>query len=133
MSAYSIFCLKYITTTAATNQIAINTNCMDSCSMAEPVPVNPVSVNQTMALDTSPRHPPINRIQAVMVAKPLNISSPPISSNGQSIHQNRSLSRNIVLALRCAYVKYQSTSVHLLNNTPETAKGVLPPSLLLHT
>ena len=61
-----------MTTTEATNQIAIYANCNASCAMSVPVPVNPVTANQTYILDIIPKIPPRNRMQAVMLAKALN-------------------------------------------------------------
>jgi hypothetical protein len=40
--------------------------------MSVPVPLKPVTANQTYILDIIPRIPPRNRIQAVMFAKALN-------------------------------------------------------------
>ena len=59
-----------MTTTAATNQIAIYANCKASCDMS--VPKKPVTANQTYILDIIPITPPRNRIQAVTFAKTLN-------------------------------------------------------------
>jgi len=70
-TCYSIFCLNLITTTEATSQTAIDKKSVVSCEVS--VPVNPVTVSQTMILDISPRHPPINRSHAIIDARGLNI------------------------------------------------------------
>ncbi len=73
-----MFCLNLMTTTEATSKAITTKKSMPSCEVS--VPVNPVTVSQTTALDISPRHPKTNRIQAVIDAKALKIDGIYLSS-----------------------------------------------------
>jgi hypothetical protein len=60
-----------MTTTEATSQMAMATKSVVSCEVS--VPVNPVTVSQTIALDMSPKDPNTNSIHATIDARVLKI------------------------------------------------------------
>lgn len=71
LRSYTSVCLSFMTTTPATRaKVEVR---KDNNVSVFGIAMKPVMVSQLITVESVPTHPPINRIQAVIVAKALNI------------------------------------------------------------